>query len=198
MRPTTSWLAAVLGLTAGVGLGWWLAAGPRSLAASGKTENDKLPRFTEEREAAALHFVKKNLPEMLPVLAELKKSSSTQYQREIREIFHDTELLTELSDDNQRYELELKIWKAENKAHLLVAKLSTPSAAERKKIQEQIHDLAGDLVNLDLKILELKAEQLDRELGEVKDEMAKMTDNKEKITQERYQGLLDKAKKGKK
>ena len=190
----TTWLTAALGTAVGLVLGWWLAAGPVTRASSPKRDPDKLPRYTEEHEAAALHFVKKNLPELLPVLAELKKSSPAQYQQEIREIFSDTELLAELSDDTQRYELELKIWKTENKAHLLIAKLSTPNEAERKKLQEHIQELARELVELDCKILEVRAEQLDRELGEVKDEMARITNDKDKITKERYQELLDKAK----
>jgi hypothetical protein len=198
MGKFTAGLAAVAGLAAGVVLGCWLTSGPASLAEAPKAAEDKLPRFTEEREAAALHFVKKHLPELLPVLAQLKKTSRAQYQREIREIFHDTEVLSELGDDTQRHDLELKVWKAENRAHLLIAKLSTPKEAERKKFQGQILGLARELVDLDLKILELKAEQLDREMGEVKDEMARISENKEKITRERYKGLLDKVKKVKK
>src|SRR5262249_9036961 len=125
MRTTTTWLAAGIALVAGTVLGWWLAVGPHSQAAAAQRDNDKLPRFSEEHEAAALHFVKKHLPELLPVLKELKKSSPQQYQLEVRELFNDSEMLAELKDDPPRYELELKIWKAENKAHLLVAKLST-------------------------------------------------------------------------
>jgi hypothetical protein len=198
MRRTTSVLAAGLGLTAGVVLGWWLSSAPWLRAATGKAPADKLPRYTEEREAAALHFVKKNLPELLPVLARLKKNSRTQYQREVREIFYDTELLAELSEDASRYQLELKIWKAENKARLLIAKLSTPNEERRKMLQGQIRSLAKELVDLDLKVLKRKAEQLDKELGEVKEEMSRITDNKDKIARERFKGLLNKAKKPKK
>src|SRR2546429_247786 len=41
-----------------------------------------LPRFTEEREAAALHFVKKHLPELLPLLTDLKKTNLSRYHQE--------------------------------------------------------------------------------------------------------------------
>ena len=43
--------------------GWALAADP-------------LPRFTEEREAAALHFVRKHCPELVPLLDEFKKTTA--------------------------------------------------------------------------------------------------------------------------
>jgi hypothetical protein len=156
------------------------------------------PRFTEEREAAALFFVKKNLPEFVPLLEQLKKNSVERYELEIREIFQVTELLADLRDEPRRYELELKIWKTENRAHALVAQLSTPSEDERKKIEGQLQELAKELVDLDVQELELRAEELDKELGEVKDELAKMRDNLEKQTKERYEMLLEKVKKRKK
>src|SRR5207253_1129856 len=93
-----------------------------------------LPRFTEEREAAALFFVKKHVPEVLPLLAQLRKDNPATYQREIREIFQVTEMLADLQDEPRRYEIELKIWKAETKAAALVAKLATPNEDERKKL----------------------------------------------------------------
>jgi hypothetical protein len=198
MRKVTYWTATAVGMIGGFALGSWLAGGLFAHASMARPEGDKLPRFTEEREAAALFFVKKHLPELLPVLTELKKSSSSQYEREIREIFNDTEMLSEISDDATRYELELKIWKTENRAHLLVAKLSTPSEEARQKLKDQIMEMARDLISLDLKILEAKADQLDKELGEVKDEMAKITENKDKMAKERFESLLEKVHRGKK
>ena len=35
---------------------------------------EPLPRFTEEREAAALHFVRKHCPDLIPLLDDLKKN----------------------------------------------------------------------------------------------------------------------------
>src|SRR5262245_54896787 len=193
MRKMTPWLTAVLGLAGGVVAGAWLTSGPPSLAAPTKPEPDKRPRFTESREAAALHFVKKHLPEMLPVLTQLKKTSKEQYRREIREIFHDTEVLAGFSDDRRRYALELNIWKTENRANLLLAKLAAPKKAERKKVQDQVYGLAKELVSLDPAILELKEDKLDRELGKVQDEMARISENKEKVQKERFKSLLQKA-----
>lgn len=162
------------------------------------TESTMLPRFTEEREAAALFFVRKHLPELLPLFEELKKNNPARYELEVREIFRVTELLAELRDEPRRYDLELRIWKAENRAHTLVARLATPNDAERKKLEGQLQELAKELVDLDVQILELRADQLDKELGEVKDELAKARETTEKLTRERYEGLLDKAKKRKK
>jgi hypothetical protein len=191
-------LFLVTALVAGLLLGFWVHADLWA-GASAEGEPSSLPRFTEEREAAALFFVKKQLPELLPLLEELKKNSAPQYQHEIRAIFQVTEMLADLrEDDPKRYELELRVWKAENKANALVAQLSTPSDEARKKVEAQLQDLAKELVDLDMQVLELRAEQLDKELGEAKDELAKMRDNVEKQVKDRYEGLLDKARRPKK
>jgi len=173
----------------------WFLVGAAPAVARDKTTS--LPRFTEEREAAALFFVKKHVPELLPLLAELKKNQSAQYRREIREIFQVTEMLADLQDEPRRHDLELKIWKAENKAHVLVARLSTPNAEERKRTLEQLRLLARELVDLDLAVLELQAEQLDKELGEVKDELARAREQIEQNTKARFDGLIDKTRKPK-
>ena len=65
-----------------------------------------LPRFTEEREAAALLFVKKHLPDLSPLLGELKKTNPTRYHQEISEIFQVSEMLADLLDEPRRYDLD--------------------------------------------------------------------------------------------
>jgi len=156
-----------------------------------------LPKFTEEREAAALHFVRKHCPELVPLLDELKKASRPAYESQIRETFQVTELLADLQDDPRRYELELKIWKAENKALVLVAKLSTPKEEDRKKVEEQLQALAKELVELDVQSLEHRVELLQGELTGAKDELMKCRDNFDRTVKERFEALLEKAKKKK-
>lgn len=161
-------------------------------------DRDALPRFTEEREAAAMFFVKKNLPELLPYLEQLKKNNSNQYQNQVREIFQVTEMLADLIDVPKRYEIELKIWQVENRANILVARLSALNVDDRDKLQEQLLGLARELVSLDVQILEVKAEQLQKELTEVNEELAKAKKNGEKLTKDRYDGFMVKTRRPRK
>jgi hypothetical protein len=170
----------------------------RSKASTPESEPKPLPRFTEEREAAALFFVKKHLPDLVPLLEQLKKNSVQNYRTEIREIFQATEWLADLQDDTKRHDLELRIWKAENKAYALAAQLSTAAEEMRKKVEAQLQDLAKELVDLDVQVLELKSDQLDKELGELKDELAKAKENNDKQIKDRYEMLLEKAKRRRK
>lgn len=156
-----------------------------------------LPRYTEEREAAALVFVKKHLPDLLPLLGELKKTNVQRYQQEVCEVFQVSEMLADLQDEPRRYDIELKIWKAENRAHVLVARLRAPSDDEKKKLEAQLRDVARELVELDIQVLELQAEQLDRELNEVRRDLALSRDQLEKNITSRFEKMLDKARKPK-
>src|SRR5437868_4590952 len=155
------------------------------------------PKFTEEREAAALFFVRKHCPELVPLLDDLKKTARPTYELQIRETFQVTELLADLQDDPKRYELELRMWKAENKALVLVAKLATPKEDDRKAVEEQLQALAKEMVELEVQSLEHRASLLQTELAAAKDELAKLRDNFDRTVKDRFESLLEKAKKKK-
>jgi hypothetical protein len=158
---------------------------------------EPLPKFTEEREAAALHFVKKHCADLVPLLDELKKANRTAYELQIRETFQVTELLADLQEDPKRHELELKIWKAENKALVLVAKLATAKDDTRKQVEDQLQVQARELVELDQQSLEHRVAVLQTELASARDELNKFRDNFDRAVKDRFESLLEKAKKKK-
>jgi hypothetical protein len=157
-----------------------------------------LPRFTEEREAAALFFVKKQLPELSPLLEDLKKHNRPHYEQEIREIFQITEILADLLDEPKRHDLELKFWKTENKALVIVAKLGTSKSEEKAKLESQLQELAKDLVELDVQSMEMHVDGLEKELTEERESLLRMKENLDKTIRDRYENLLEKVKKRKK
>lgn len=158
---------------------------------------DPLPKFTEEREAAALHFVRRHCPDLAPLLDELKKANRPAYELQVRETFQVTELLADLQDDPKRYELELKVWKAENKALVLVAKLAAPREEDRKAIEDQLQALAKELTDLEVRSLEHRVAVLQAELASAKDELAKFRDAHDRAARDRFEALLEKAKRKK-
>ncbi|MDY3553600.1 hypothetical protein R5W24_002703 [Gemmata sp. JC717] len=174
----------------GLVLGVWAACAARA--------GEPLPRFTEEREAAALHFVRKHCPDLTPLLEELKRTARPAYELQIRETFHVSELLAEIQDDDpKRHELELKLWTAENKALVLVARHTTAKEDERKAVEEQLHALAKELVALEVRSLEHRVEILQSELTLAKSDLAKFRDNLDGNAKQRYEALLERTKKKK-
>ncbi|MBY0460066.1 MAG: hypothetical protein K2V38_22345, partial [Gemmataceae bacterium] len=156
------------------------------------------PKFTEEREAAALHFVRKHCPELVPLLDDLKKNARPAYELQIRETFQVTEMLADIKDDDpKRYELELKMWKAENQALVLVARLATTKEEGRKSVEDQLRAVAKELVQLELQGLEHRVEVLQAELTTAKDDLTKFRAALDRTAKERFEELLDKARKKK-
>lgn len=172
-----------------------LAAAVLLAAAGGPATPAHLPRFTDEREAAALAFVRKHCPELVPLLDGLKRSNRPAYEQQVRETFQVTEYLADLQDDPKRHELELKVWKAENKSLVQVARLATAGDADRAAAEGQLRTLARELVELDVKSAEYRVTVLERELSAAKEAVVKGREDIDKAARERYDGLLEKARK---
>lgn len=166
-----------------------LLAGPPAVSSAAEPQ---LPVFTEEREAAALTFVRRNYPDLLPLLERVRRTDWKRYQQEICEIFQFSEALTELrTHDERRYQLELERWKTESRALVQVARLSTSNTVEKPNLQAELRDAAKRLVELDMELLRLRIEELERELGEARDEMNRAEEKRDLRIQERYQFLFD-------
>ncbi|MBX9584310.1 MAG: hypothetical protein K2X87_28760, partial [Gemmataceae bacterium] len=165
-----------------------LVAGPGVAA-------EALPRFTEEREAAALHFVRKHCPDLLPPLDELKRASRTAYEQQVRETYQITEYLADLRDDPARYNIELKLWKAENRALVLAARAVTTAGDEKTTAETQLRAVAKELADLDVKAAEYRVQVLERELDAAKTALAKSKDDTDRAARDKYDGLLERARK---
>ncbi len=157
-----------------------------------------LPRFTEEREAAALFFLRKNAPDLLTVLEQMRRDNSSSYRREICAVFQVTEMLADLQDEPRRHDLELEIWRVESKARALAARLPALGEGERRKADSELQRLARDLVELDIQVLELKAEETEKELGEIRDDLAKARNQIQSRAKTRYDRLLEQGRKRRK
>jgi len=119
--------------------------------------------FTEEREAAARTFVRKNRAELDQVLEQLKVSKPSEYQQVICDLFRTVELFTAMrQEDPQRYDLSLRAWQWEAKTQLLAAELvQHPDQSERIKLEireavEQLADVQIEQAAYEVRKLEAK------------------------------------------
>ena len=131
-----------------------------------------LPLFTPEREAAAMTFVAAHHAELAPLLAHLKKSRPSEYQKAIRKLFNDSERLAHNRESQpQRYELELQEWKLGSRIELLVARLSMDrnpalEAELRRTLTEQM-DIRRAMLNMERERLLQRAKVLDQQITEL-------------------------------
>jgi hypothetical protein len=76
-------------------------------------------------------------------------------------------------------------------AVLLVLALERTS--EHQRVQAQLHEMAQELVDLDIQVLDLKAEQLEQKLGHVEDELLETREHGDRRATQRHQDSPDKA-----
>jgi hypothetical protein len=165
------------------------------LGQSGPGRGHALPAFSEEREVAALHFARKHVPDLLPLLEKLKSADQQKYQTEICELFQTCEWLTDLRrDDDKRYAIELDIWRTETKSYILVARLAGLPEEEREKHKAELQDWAKKLVDLEMQIMRHRVDALEKELTELREALAGAEGQKEQIIKERYDKLFEEAK----
>ena len=133
----------------------------------------RISGFTEEREAAAMTFVRANHPELALLLEQLKLSDNAEYQRAIRELFHSSEKLAQLQERNpRRYPMELATWKLNSRIQLLVARLSMSADPKiedelRQALRQQL-ELRKASLNDDRERLETRLAELNEQLGQAR------------------------------
>jgi hypothetical protein len=165
-------------------------------ALDGPMRGYALPAFSEEREAAALHFARRHATDLVPILEKLKAADQKKYEMEVCELFQICEWLTDLRrDDEKRYTLELDIWKTETKSYLLVARVAGLPDEDREKHKEELQQYARQLVDLEMQIMRHRVDALEKELGESRDSLAKAEEHREHLVKERYNKLFEEAKK---
>ncbi|MER3440378.1 MAG: hypothetical protein C4296_03250 [Gemmataceae bacterium] len=174
------------------------SAGPPVVRASDRQlppATYRRPILTEEREAAAMHFVKKHIPDLVPILQNLKNRDANKYAEEMLEIFQVTEWFAELqATDEKRYELELEIWKTEHLASVLVAKLAAEKDNATDESRKQLQTFAQRLVDLEIQVLRHRVEVLEKELSETREEMNRMEDHRADLVKERFNGFFEQIK----
>jgi len=94
-------------------------------------------RLTDAEKAAALKFAEKNHPELAQLIAKLKENQPTQYRDALKHLNRAVvrfERLGEKQDD--RYLLQLAIWKIDSRVGLEVARVSVRSKQQTKLLEQ--------------------------------------------------------------
>jgi hypothetical protein len=170
-------------------------AGSKSVPAEGAAKPAKASKrvagFTEEREAAAMTFVRMNHPELAALLDQLKLNDVSEYQRAIRELFHSSEKLAQLQERNpKRYPMELEAWKLNSRIRLLVARLTM---SPDPKIEDELRQALVQQVGLRKATLEDDRERLQHRVAELNEQLKKLDEQQNASVEQRMAKLLSDA-----
>ena len=154
----------------------------------------KLIPITPEREAAVTEFVEKHHPELAALLAHLKTSQPKEYERAIRDLFRVTEKLAMVKDrEDAQYNLELKAWKAQSRAQLLVArlKMTDPESANTDEMKAQLREILGEQLQARLEVMKLERDRTTARLGKLNQDIGKFEQDREKVIDGHVQTLMN-------
>jgi len=153
-------------------------------------ESPPPPVFTEEREAAALTFVRKNRPELLAVLEGIKLRRPAEYQRAVGDLFRTSEMLTTVrQEDPGRYELALKGWQAEMHAGMLFARLAG-QPGETKDVEAELRQAVEKVVELQIEQTAYQVRRMEGELERLRKQHQEQESRRAELVRERMAAML--------
>jgi hypothetical protein len=168
--------------------------------ANGKAANARparrssaMPAFTPEREAAAMTFVRQHHAEVADLLERLKANQPMQYRRAAAQLFRASERIAQWKDrDPERYELELRLWKANSRIQLLSARLTTAPADE---LDAQLKSAIAERIDARIAIRKHEREQFARRVSEAERDISRLTAERDAQVNQQFtemRGSIDK------
>lgn len=167
---------------------------PQNLAAQKELLKAKQIAITPEREATVTTFVEKNHPELGALLAHLKTSQPKEYERAVRDLFRVTEKFAMVKErGDAQYDLELKAWKAQSRAQLLVArlKMTDPESADSEELKTQLREILTEQLQARLEVMKLERERTTVRLEKLNQEIGKFERNREAMIDSHVNNLMN-------
>ena len=155
-------------------------------AAKNDTENrskSKPKRSNEDREKAAVDFVKQHHTELVEILKQLKEVSPREFEVAIRELAQTSEKLSRFKErDKQRYDIELKSWQARSRGELLAAQLQMDNTP---KIREQFRKVLLQQTDLRVELMKLEESRLADRLEKIRQNIESLNKSRDKSADKR-------------
>lgn len=157
-----------------------------------KANRPKAASIDENAEADVLEFVSEHHPELADLLEQLKDKNNKEYQKAITDLSRVRQRLHVMQkNDDQRYRLELAIWKAETHIQLLAARLHMDDKAE---LRDQLRAALNEQVDLRLQLLKYEREIAKDRLSKIESQIKKLDSERSQTIDRQLQVLTAKAK----
>jgi hypothetical protein len=161
---------------------------------AGLAQKDKLLAITPERETAVTEFVERNHPELATLLAHLKTGQPKEYERAVRDLFRVTEKFAMVKErGDEQYDLELKAWKAQSRAQLLVArlKMTDPESADSEELKTQLREILTEQLQARIEVLKLERERMTTRLDKLNQDIGRFEQNREAVIDGHVNSLMN-------
>ena len=154
----------------------------------------RLIAITPERESAVVSFVERNHPELAELLAHLKTNQPREYDRAVRDLFRVTEKLAMVHErDDRQYDLELKAWKAQSRAQLLVArlKMTDPESGDSEELKKQLREILAEQMQARLDVMRLERERVSGRLEKLNEDISRLEKDRDSVIEAHLKNLTN-------
>jgi len=171
----------------------------KSVADTGKKPTPQAPiPVDREIESKAIGLVQSHLPELKNVLDRLRADHPRQYDRAIRDLAKSVRKLELAKNrDEQLYELELELLKAQNQVNLLTAKLKVrDSELDRKTLRDsaaRLQQAQVARIQYDVEMYRQRLARAKQQLDAAGERLEAKQNEPELQLEQTYLGLLRKA-----
>ena len=144
--------------------------------------NKPLPTYSDQVESHVLTFVDKHHPELRSVLMTLKEMENNSYRKAIRELEQTRaglEMLRERQED--RYLLELEVWKIESRINLLLARYEQDPQGQ--DFEQQLQDLVTKQWELSVRERQYAITRLQKALENNREQLKQLQQNKDQFVE---------------
>lgn len=167
----------------------------QSQNAKQQTRNREL---TSDNEQLALVLTREHLPQLTPLLQQLKIDQPRQYERAVMDLARSAKKLNiALKKDERLYQVELELLKADTEANLIAAKLKVRDRPQdRIKLRDavvRLHAAKHQKMRYDIEVLQQRLARDQASLATAEQNLSALTEDSSKSVDAVYLSLLRKA-----
>lgn len=148
--------------------------------------------LSAEDRAAALRFVAEHHPELSHLLMQLKKSRPVEFERAVRELVQQTQVIQRLQEKNPaRYDMQLKAWKLDSQIRVLMARWARTADAG---LELEIRGLIAERQRMKASQLSADRAKLEEQLKRMDEQLATFSEAEEVRVAAEWEQLSRRAK----
>ena len=164
------------------------ASGRATSAGSSNSTSPTKLEVTVEQQKTVQDFVRQNHPELNVLLAYLEQNRPQEYKRAIRDLYRNIARIETLRErDQERYELELKLWQLQSRSQLVAARLTMLDEQQR---QEELRQLLRQQAEIRAELLRRERDRLKERLSKLEQQISQLEDKPDELVEKELQALL--------
>ena len=137
-------------------------------------------------------FVKQHHPELIQILNTLKAGDPRGYQRAVRDLHRTSERLISIRERvPQRYDLELKIWKAKSRSALLATRYKM---TKDDSIRKELRSVVDSQIDLQLELLKRDVARHQERLDKLNKQMRDLNKARKQLVEKQVRVLTQQRK----